>query len=434
MGDKKVDVIIVGAGSAGVSAAITVASSGKSVLMVERGSYAGAKNVFGGAVYVQPTMELFPEFLNSAPIERFNTEHRYALLTKENGTIISYKDENDLKNSATVIRAKFDRWCVEQAKNAGAYFAPETLVQSLIVSQGKVIGIKTDKEDYYADIVIIADGVNSLLAKQLGLRTEIEPQHVALGVKEVIKLDKEKLEDRFNLTDTTGCIYMLIGHPMQNELGLGYIYTNKESVVVGVGISLADLKKNEQKPYEVLNELKKHPVVAPLISGGELIEYSAHLIPEAGYYKIPKLYTAGAMLVGDAAMLVNNIHWEGTNLAMRSGQLAGEVAVEAIANRDFSEQSLSLYQQKLQSSYIFKDLKTYKDVIKTLEPKIPEFFTYYPQKAAEFFEIFTTVDSKAKAPKFRKFLASIFTDRSIKTLLSDVWILLKTVIGVLKKQ
>ena len=135
--NNKIDVIVVGAGPAGVAAGITLARANKKVLIVERGSYAGAKNVFGGAVYVDSVLELFPNFLEDAPIERFNNEHKYSLLTKNDATTISYKSDENRKNSCTVIRAKFDKWCIEQAQKAGAYFAPNTVVRELIIKDNK---------------------------------------------------------------------------------------------------------------------------------------------------------------------------------------------------------------------------------------------------------------------------------------------------------
>lgn len=432
MKQNHADVIIVGAGPAGVAAGITLARANKKVIIVERGSFAGAKNMFGGAIYVEPTLEIFPNFLEEAPIERFNTEHKYALLTKDRATTLSYKTRETSKNSCTVIRAKFDRWCVEQAQKAGAYFAPNTVVKSLITDKGRVIGIKTDLEEYFSDIVIIADGVNSLLAKQLEMRKTILPKNVALAVKEVIKLDKNVLEERFNLSENTGCIYEFIGYPMNKDLGLGFLYTNRESISIGLGIGLEDIKKHKININDVLEELKQHPSIASLIKGGELLEYSAHLIPEGGFKKIPQLYADGVMIAGDAAMLVNNLHWEGTNLALKSGKLAAETAIEAINNQDFSADSLSLYQQKLENSYVIKDLKTYKNILSDIEPRTASFFGYYPQKIAEFFEIFTSVNEKPKKQGFRRYICSWFTERSLRELISDIFTIIKSVIGVLK--
>lgn len=433
MVDNKVDVIVVGAGPAGVSAAITLARGGKKVVLVERGDFAGSKNMFGGAIYARPTSEIFPGFWESAPIERHNVEHKYVIMSDSDATTISYKHQDKgAYNSFTVIRSKWDRWCVEQAKKEGVYFAPKTVVRELIKRDGKVIGIKTDLETMYSDIVILADGVNSLLARQLGLRADIKDSTVAIGIKEVIKLPKEKIEDRFNLDSDSGCVSELIGGPMKGMLGLGYMYTNKESVVIGLGITLDELKKRKIKPYDLLNQLKEHPAVAPLIKDGELSEYSAHLIPEGGYKAIPKLYADGVMVVGDAAMLVNNVHWEGTNLALMSGKFAAETAIEALNNVDFSENMLALYQEKLEASFVMKDMKSYKNIIDIVHGNAESFLGYYPQKICDFFNDFTRVDSMPKRAKFRRFIKYFVKDRSISQLFKDLCDGLKMVMGVLK--
>ena len=430
--ENKISVIVVGAGPCGVGAAITVARAGYKVLLVERGDFAGAKNMFGGAMYSEPLKEIFPDFEESAPIERYTVEHRYALLTDDTGTIISHRNEKNDKNSFTVIRGQFDKWAVEQAKKEGVYFAPKTLVRSLITQKEKVVGIKTDLEEYYADIVILADGVNSLLAKQIGLRKEIMPEQVALGLKETIKLDKELIENRFNIGENQGVVYEIMGGAMKELLGLGYIYTNQKSVTIGIGVALDELKRLKKKPYDILNELKKHPVIAPLIKGGELEEYSAHLIPEGGFNSIPRLYDDGVMVCGDAAMLVNNIHWEGTNLALISGKLAGETAVEAIANNDFSKNSLELYQKKLENSFIWKDMKSYKDLMSTMHSRSKSFLGYYPNKISEFFDIFTSVNSIPKKELFKKYIKSFISSRNIIEPVKDAAAILKLIIGVFR--
>ena len=430
--ENKIPVIVVGAGPCGVAAAITVARAGYKVLLIERGDFAGSKNMFGGAMYSEPLKEIFPNFEESAPIERYTVEHKYAILTDDTGTVISHRNEKNNKNSFTVIRGQFDKWAVEQAKKEGVYFAPKTLVRSLITEKGKVLGIKTDLEEYYADIVILADGVNSLLAKQIGLRKNIKPEQVALGLKETLKLDKEIIENRFNISENQGVVYEIMGGPMKEMLGLGYIYTNKKSVTIGIGVALDELKRLKKKPYDILNELKKHPVISPLIKDGEIEEYSAHLIPEGGFKAIPQLYDNGVMVGGDAAMLVNNIHWEGTNLALISGKLAGETAVEALKNNDFSKNSLKLYQKKLENSFIWKDMKSYKDLMSTMSSRSKSFLGYYPDKISEFFDVFTSVNSIPKKKLFKNYIYSFIKSRSLFEPVKDVLAILKLIIGVFK--
>lgn len=431
--NNKCQVIVVGGGPAGIACAITIARAGKEVVLIERGKFSGSKNMFGGAIYAQPVREIFPDFEKSAPLQRKNVEHKYALLGEEDATVISYKNKNESGGSYTVIRGEFDRWMAEEAKKAGVILVEETVVRDLIIENDCVKGVRTEIEDYYSDIVVLADGVNSLLAKKIGLRAQINQEDVALSVKEVIKLAPEKINDRFHVNDDEGCVYEIFGGPMLGMLGLGFLYTNKNSVSIGLGVTLSELVKNGLKPYDVLDKLKSHPQIAPLLKDGELLEYSAHLIPEGGYKKIPQLYKSGVMVCGDAAMLVNNMHWEGTNLAMISGKFAGETAVIALGKNDFSAETLSYYEELLENSFIMKDLKTYRNLMSEAEARSKEFLGYYPKKINEFFEMFTSVDSIPKRQKYHRFIKSIFTDRKISELFKDAWSAIKLLWSILVK-
>lgn len=431
MNENKVDVIIVGAGPAGAAAAITLARAQKKVVLVERGNFAGSKNMFGGAIYDFPTRDLYPTFREDAPIERINKEHRYMLNDDKSSVTVSYKKQGE-SQSYTVVRAKWDNWCVERAVELGAYFSPKTTVRELIVNNGKVIGIKTDIEEFYADIVILADGVNSLLAKQIGLRKDLKDSEIAVGVKEVLKLPKEVIEQRFNLNDGEGCVTEIIGSPMKGMMGLGFIYTNQETVSIGLGVNIDELKKHKITPNELINRLKEHPSIEPLIKDGELVEYSAHLIPEGGLNAMPKLYSDGVMVVGDAAMLVNNVHFEGTNIAMMSGKLAAETAIEALESGDFSANSLSAYEKKLKGTSFYKDLNSYKNVVPIVHSNSESFLKYYPEKINEFFEMFTESGYIPRKALFRRYIKNFFNGRKISDFTKDVVSFIKMGIGVIK--
>lgn len=431
--ENKTDVIIVGGGPAGIAAAITVARAGFEVIVIERGTFAGSKNVFGGAIYTESVKEIFPDFEQSAPLERKNIEHKFAILGEDDSTVISYRKTPETPVSYTVMRGKFDRWMAEEAKKEGVILVEETVVRELIVENEKVVGVKTELEDYYSNIVILADGVNSLLAKQIGLRKDIKPKDVALSVKEVIKLDKQKINDRFLVNDNEGCIYELFGGSMLGKLGLGFIYTNNDSVSIGLGITLDELDGTGLKPYELLEKIKEHPTIAPLIKDGEVIEYSAHLIPEGGYKKMPTLSGAGVMVAGDAAMLVNNMHWEGTNLAMISGKIAGETAVVALTKGDYSENTLARYQEKLEETFVIKDLYTYRNLMDVMHDKKEIFMDVYFKKINAFFEMFTSVNGVPKRELYRKFIFGFIKERRLGGLISDAWAVFKLVWSVLIK-
>ena len=431
--ENKTDVIIVGGGPAGIAAAITVARAGFEAIVIERGTFAGSKNVFGGAIYTESVKEIFPDFEQSAPLERKNIEHKFAILGEDDSTVISYRKTPETPVSYTVMRGKFDRWMAEEAKKEGVILVEETVVRELIVENEKVVGVKTELEDYYSNIVILADGVNSLLAKQIGLRKDIKPKDVALSVKEVIKLDKQKINDRFLVNDNEGCIYELFGGSMLGKLGLGFIYTNNDSVSIGLGITLDELDGTGLKPYELLEKIKEHPTIAPLIKDGEVIEYSAHLIPEGGYKKMPTLSGAGVMVAGDAAMLVNNMHWEGTNLAMISGKIAGETAVVALTKGDYSENTLARYQEKLEETFVIKDLYTYRNLMDVMHDKKEIFMDVYFKKINAFFEMFTSVNGVPKRELYRKFIFGFIKERRLGGLISDAWAVFKLVWSVLIK-
>ncbi len=418
MDNKKIEVIIVGAGPAGVSAAITLARAGRKVLLVDRADNVGDKNMFGGCIYAKQTAEIFPKFWESAPVERSITEHKIFMLTDYNSSQFSYRYSSKGSYKAfTVLRSKWDRWCVEQAQKEGVYFAPKTLVKELIIENGKVVGIQTQYEKFYSDIVIIADGVNSLLAKQIGLRKEYNDKNITVNVKEVYRLPKQRLEDRFNLDSEEGIAAKIFGGPLKNMFAMGFLYTNKDTISIGLGISLDELKKAKTKPYELLDELKEHPSIAPYLKDAEFIEYSAHLIPEGSFDSIPKVYDNRIMVIGDAAGFVDNLHFEGTNLAMLSGKLAAETAIFALEKGDFSASTLSMYYKKLKKSIIIKDLRTHSNTIPKLKKNISTITSLYPELACDFFEILNSADEIPKSAKYRRFVSKIIrTGAVLKTI------------------
>ena len=435
--DTKFDVIVVGAGPSGVSAAITLAKANKKVLLIERGDYAGSKNMYGGIMYSHALNEIFPNFLNEAPIERITKKHNYFMMTEKEAVGVSYSDKlskDDENICFTALRSKFDKWCVEEAQKAGVIYAPRTWVKNAIIKNNFVVGVKTEIEEIYGSIVIIADGANSLLAKEIGLRKDIDPKDVALAVKEVYQLDKNTINERFNLlNDKDGAMIECLGYPFNEILGLSFVYTNSDSVSVGVGITLDELAKNSLRPYDYLDQFKNHPEIAPLIKGGEMVEYSAHLIPEGGYKKIPKLYTNGAMVVGDAAMFINNVNFEGTNLALVSGQLAAKAAIVALDCNDVSKNTLKLYENYIKESFIYKDLKSYKNIMEEVKKRKKAFLDFYPKQATLFFKNFVEASGVEKRKVYLNFICQFFKSRSFVELFKDLFTLIKMFFGVFIK-
>ncbi|KAF0816193.1 Electron transfer flavoprotein-quinone oxidoreductase [Bacillus sp. ZZV12-4809] len=422
---EKFDVIVVGAGPAGTSCAYTCAKNGLKVLQIERGEYPGSKNVMGGVLYRKQMEEIIPKFWKEAPLERPVIEQRFWMMDKESAVSFGYKGlewGKEPYNNFTVLRARFDQWFAKKGVEQGVLLINETVVLECLTENGKVVGVRTDRPDgdIYADVVVLADGVNSLLAKQLGYHKEFRPDEVALTVMEVINLSKDKINDRFNLEDNQGCTIEIFGDSTKGNLGTAFIYTNKDSINIGVGTTLSSMIKAKLKPYDLLDYLKTHPMVRPLIEGGESAEYLAHLIPEGGYHSVPKVAGNGVLLVGDAAQLVNAIHREGSNMAMASGTMAAETIIAARERGDFSETSLNQYREKLYQSFIIKDLEKYKDATHTFE-NYPQYFKEYVPMLNRAANKFFTVDGIPKKDKQKEIMKSFTSERGTIRVLQDMY-------------
>ncbi len=422
---EKFDCIVVGAGPAGISCAHDLAKGGANVLLLERGEYPGSKNVMGGVLYRKMMEDVVPEFWKEAPLERPIVEQRFMMMDKESALTFGYKGlewAQEPYNNFTVLRAKFDQWFAGKAVEQGAILINETLVLECIVEDGKVIGVRTDRPDgeVFADVVILADGVNSLLAQSLGFHKEYKPDEVALATMEILKLDKKVIEDRFNLEENQGCTIELFGDATKGILGTGFLYTNKDTLSIGVGTLLDGLIKHKIRPYELLEYVKNHPMIRPYIQGSEPQEYLAHLIPEGGYKSMGKIVGDGVIVIGDASQLVNAIHREGSNLAMTSGRLAAETVLKAMEKGDFSEQTLDYYRTKLMEGFVGQDMKKYKDATHHFN-KFPQYFEQYipmmNQAASQMF----TVDGTSKWEKQKKIWKGIGSTKQKMKIARDVY-------------
>jgi len=389
--EEKFDAVVVGAGPAGSAAAITMAKAGLQVALLERGAKPGAKNVMGGILYNHYLEEILGEDWKQAPLERPIIEERRWLMTAEAAIGLDYKN---LRNRAhphsySVLRARFDPWFAEQAEKAGAMVVPETVVDRLIVKDGRVVGVGTGRgDDLQAEVTIVCEGIGlgtglleSTVINGRPLRRNLRPDEVAMAVKEIMQL----------------------GDSTMGMSGFMFIYTNRDTLSVGGGALLSEFNKTLRTPNDLMEHFKQHPAVKPLLRGAETVEYLAHLIPEGGYRGIPKVFGPGYLVCGDAAMLSNPVHREGSNLAMESGRLAGETVVRAKEAGDFSERKLAEYRGRLDHSWIMADMKKYDKAVPLLEHN-PQLLSKYPQVADRSLDEFFRVDGTSKWDKQKKIM------------------------------
>jgi electron transfer flavoprotein-quinone oxidoreductase len=213
----------------------------------------------------------------------------------------------------------------------------------------------------------------------------------------------------------------MMGKITKGMMGTGFLYTNRESLTIGVGCMLSDFKKQSVSPYSLLEDMKAHPSIKPLLEGGEMKEYAAHLIPEGGYNAIPKVYGDGWMIVGDSGMFVNAVHREGSNLAMTSGRLAAETVLELREkDRPLTAKNLALYRQKLDDSFVIKDLKKYRKMPGIFH-RNPHFFTTYPELLNQAARTMLHVDGIDKKSKEAQIRSSFTSRRSLFGLMGDAF-------------
>jgi electron transfer flavoprotein-quinone oxidoreductase len=399
------DVVVVGAGPAGSTAAMQLARAGLRVCLLERGPAAGSKNLFGGVVYPRVLDDLVPLWREEAPLERWVTRRATMFLTDSQALSVDFRTTAWAQfpyNGATALRPAFDAWLASKAVEAGAVLLTSTTAVGLLRdASGAIAGVRTDRGDgdVSAQAVVACDGVNSFLAKEAGCAGPSDPADYTLGVKEILALPAVEIERRFGLAEGEGADFEILGGT--GGVGGGaFLYTNRETISVGLVLSLPSLTESGRRPEEILAEFKTHPAIAPLVAGADLVEYGAHLIPEAGVSMMPKLATSGMVVAGDAAAmcLASGLWLEGVNFAISSGAAAAASVAEALAAGDVSGRRLEAsYRRRLKEGFVLADLERLKRAPHLLLSDRVQH--RYPQFVCDIVEEVFTVSNPAPKPR-----------------------------------
>ena len=395
----KVDALIIGAGLSGLAAAERLADAGVEVVVLERGAGPGTKNITGGRLYVDSVRDRFPEWWSEAPLERAVTREAWTMLDGQSSLRVDFHDEalgGKEAKSYTLLRSKFDAWLGERLEGKGVFIIPEKPVTEFLYENGQVAGIKVDDEEIHADAVIVCDGLLSFAGQAAGMRDCPKPKSVAVGVKEVIGLPSGVIEDRFGLESGEGAAELFLGSITNGMTGGGFCYTNKESLSLGMVIGAAGLMENgaSGKLPDIFEAFKAHPRISRLVRDGEVLEYSAHLIPEGGLCDVPKLVGDRVLLAGDAARLALNMGYtvRGMDFALASGQMAADALIAAREKGDLSAAGLASYEREMRASFIWSYLEAFRNMPELLENK--DLYTRYPAELCGFMRELVHLDKK----------------------------------------
>ncbi len=333
-------------------------------MLIERGVQAGSKNLSGGVFYCRVMEQVFPGFVDAAPVERRITRNCITFLNPTSSVSIDYWDARleEPVNAVTVLRAKLDPWLSEQCEIEGVLVMPGVRVDGLLTEGSQVVGVRAGDDELRARVVVAADGVNSFIARGAGVRAAEKPSDLAVGVKSVIALPREVIEERFHVQGNQGAAFALVGDCTQGVAGGGFLYTNAESVSVGVVLRLDDLDAKGLSSSDVHDHLLAHPAIAPYLAGGTLLEYGCHLTIENGPEMVSHdLTRPGLVVIGDAAGFTLNtgLTIRGMDLAAGSAIAAATAINLALDTADFSQASMDGYVRELESSWLGSDMKTY---------------------------------------------------------------------------
>jgi electron-transferring-flavoprotein dehydrogenase len=377
------DVLIVGAGPAGLSCALHLANlikkhnasgakpelSAENIYVLEKGREIGAHQLSGAIMNPKALAELMPDFAKNAPLDTPVTESAALFLTQRSSYRfpVTPPPFNNAGNFVISL-SRLVKWLGGLVETAGVNVFKEFGGAELIYDGNGIAGVITEdkgvdkngkpKDNYTpgyqlrAKVTVLAEGPRGSLAKQLVGKEKLDninPQTYGIGIKELWDVQPGKIK--------TGYVAHTLGWPLSTKMyGGGWIYglsNNRVSIGLVVALEYADPRFD---PHAAFQTWKTHPFVRDLLDGGKLVRYGAKSLPYGGWYAMPRNYVDGGLIVGDSGSFLDSQRLKGVHLAMKSGMLAAETTFEALKKGDTSAETLKLYKDKIDQSYIKTEL------------------------------------------------------------------------------
>ncbi len=369
------DVLIIGGGPSGFALAhhlVDLATQNKTKLtmaILEKGKEFGSHIVSGAVSNLRVIQKLFPDYEKEGfPLEGLCTNSSFSILGMKNKwDVPEVLLPEGLKKKGCVILSLSHvvYWMYNRLKEKLSLnkdivvdFFPGFSAHKVLFEDDRVVGVQVVGQEFqnviddtvYAKVICFGDKgfISRDVIEQFKLREN--PQIWSVGVKEVWQLDEKK--------DFSGKVWHTMGYPLvDGSFGGGFVYGMKEhKLTLGMVISL-DSENPNIHPQQRLQDLKKHPWIQDMIKDGKLLKYGAAVLPEGGYYSLPKKFAVnGALLLGDALGVLDIERLSGIDKAMESGYQAAEVIHEALIKNDFTESQLSDYKDKLMKTFVGKEL------------------------------------------------------------------------------